>query len=144
MCAGVKPYACSMCDMRFFQRYHLARHTLTHTGIHFIYPSHLTVSGVVDICPSVPTCESTLIQSKLICQTQFMLLILKGLRSSRSVLLMLYSLYLMLLGLTVLILCVLCFTLVGHDYTINFCNDITLTTVCKMTYSVYIVHENIF
>jgi len=30
---GVKPYACSMCDMRFFQRYHLARHSLTHTGM---------------------------------------------------------------------------------------------------------------
>lgn len=33
MCVGVKPYACSMCDMRFFQRYHLARHSLTHTGM---------------------------------------------------------------------------------------------------------------
>uniref|UniRef100_A0A3B4BCZ2 C2H2-type domain-containing protein n=1 Tax=Periophthalmus magnuspinnatus TaxID=409849 RepID=A0A3B4BCZ2_9GOBI len=32
LCTGVKPYACSMCDMRFFQRYHLARHSLTHTG----------------------------------------------------------------------------------------------------------------
>lgn len=30
---GVKPYACSMCDMRFFQRYHLERHSLTHTGM---------------------------------------------------------------------------------------------------------------
>uniref|UniRef100_A0A3Q0QYD7 C2H2-type domain-containing protein n=1 Tax=Amphilophus citrinellus TaxID=61819 RepID=A0A3Q0QYD7_AMPCI len=29
----VKPYACSMCDMRFFQRYHLERHRLTHTGM---------------------------------------------------------------------------------------------------------------
>lgn len=31
--SGVKPYACSMCDMRFFQRYHLQRHSLTHTGM---------------------------------------------------------------------------------------------------------------
>ncbi|KTF84509.1 hypothetical protein cypCar_00039252 [Cyprinus carpio] len=31
---GVKPYACTMCDMRFFQRYHLQRHSLTHTGRH--------------------------------------------------------------------------------------------------------------
>ena len=30
---GVKPYACSMCDMRFFHRYHLQRHSLTHTGM---------------------------------------------------------------------------------------------------------------
>lgn len=30
---GVKPYACSMCDRRFFQRYHLQRHSLTHTGM---------------------------------------------------------------------------------------------------------------
>ncbi len=30
---GVKPYACTMCDMKFFQRYHLARHSLTHTGM---------------------------------------------------------------------------------------------------------------
>lgn len=30
--SGVKPYACTMCDMRFFQRYHLQRHSLTHTG----------------------------------------------------------------------------------------------------------------
>uniref|UniRef100_H3CLQ7 C2H2-type domain-containing protein n=1 Tax=Tetraodon nigroviridis TaxID=99883 RepID=H3CLQ7_TETNG len=28
----VKPFACTMCDMRFSQRYHLARHSLTHTG----------------------------------------------------------------------------------------------------------------
>lgn len=43
MCAGVKPYACSMCDRRFFQRYHLARHTLKHTGTRLLtYPSHLT------------------------------------------------------------------------------------------------------
>jgi len=30
---GVKPFACTMCDMRFFQRYHLQRHTITHTGM---------------------------------------------------------------------------------------------------------------
>ena len=30
---GVKPYACTMCDKRFFQRYHLARHSLTHMGM---------------------------------------------------------------------------------------------------------------
>ena len=30
---GVKPYACTMCDRRFFQRYHLQRHSLTHTGM---------------------------------------------------------------------------------------------------------------
>ena len=35
---GVKPYACSMCDMRFFQRYHLARHSLTHTGMRLLPP----------------------------------------------------------------------------------------------------------
>lgn len=33
VCVGVKPFACSMCDMRFFQRYHLERHKLTHTGM---------------------------------------------------------------------------------------------------------------
>ncbi len=33
MCVGVKPYACSMCDMRFIQRNHLERHSLTHTGM---------------------------------------------------------------------------------------------------------------
>lgn len=33
VCVGVKPYACSVCDMRFFQRHHLARHSLTHTGM---------------------------------------------------------------------------------------------------------------
>ena len=33
VCIGVKPYACSMCDMRFFQRYHLASHSLKHTGM---------------------------------------------------------------------------------------------------------------
>lgn len=32
VCIGVKPYACSMCDMRFIQRNHLERHSLTHTG----------------------------------------------------------------------------------------------------------------
>jgi hypothetical protein len=32
VCVGVKPYACTMCDKRFFQRYHLARHSLTHMG----------------------------------------------------------------------------------------------------------------
>uniref|UniRef100_A0A3Q3XIH6 C2H2-type domain-containing protein n=1 Tax=Mola mola TaxID=94237 RepID=A0A3Q3XIH6_MOLML len=30
-CLGVKPYACTMCDMRFIQRYQLERHSLTHT-----------------------------------------------------------------------------------------------------------------
>lgn len=40
VCVGVKPYACSMCDMRFFQRYHLERHRLTHTGMRpFTVPS---------------------------------------------------------------------------------------------------------
>ena len=38
VCVGVKPYACSMCDMRFFQRYHLARHSLTHTGMRLTLP----------------------------------------------------------------------------------------------------------
>lgn len=33
VCVGVKPYACSMCDMRFIQRNHLERHSLTHTGM---------------------------------------------------------------------------------------------------------------
>ena len=33
VCLGVKPYACSMCDMRFIQRNHLERHSLTHTGM---------------------------------------------------------------------------------------------------------------
>lgn len=32
LCLGVKPYACTMCDMRFIQRYQLERHSLTHTG----------------------------------------------------------------------------------------------------------------
>jgi len=30
---GVKPYACTMCDKRFFQRYHLTRHSLIHLGM---------------------------------------------------------------------------------------------------------------
>lgn len=34
---GVKPYACSMCDMRFYQRYHLERHSLKHTGMSLLY-----------------------------------------------------------------------------------------------------------
>lgn len=29
---GEKPFACAICDMRFIQRYHLERHSLTHTG----------------------------------------------------------------------------------------------------------------
>lgn len=29
---GEKPFACAVCDMRFIQRYHLERHSLTHTG----------------------------------------------------------------------------------------------------------------
>lgn len=29
---GEKPFACGICDMRFIQRYHLERHSLTHTG----------------------------------------------------------------------------------------------------------------
>lgn len=33
LCSGVKPYACTMCDMRFIQRYQLERHSLTHTGM---------------------------------------------------------------------------------------------------------------
>lgn len=33
VCIGVKPYACAMCDMRFIQRNHLERHSLTHTGM---------------------------------------------------------------------------------------------------------------
>ena len=42
VCVGVKPYACSMCDMRFIQRYHLERHSLTHTGMRsFTVPSLL-------------------------------------------------------------------------------------------------------
>ena len=28
---GEKPFACAICDMRFIQRYHLERHSLTHT-----------------------------------------------------------------------------------------------------------------
>lgn len=36
LCLGVKPYACTMCDMRFIQRYQLERHSLTHTGTSFL------------------------------------------------------------------------------------------------------------
>lgn len=38
---GVKPYACTMCDMRFFQRYHLQRHSLIHTGTSHLLPTAL-------------------------------------------------------------------------------------------------------
>lgn len=31
--SGEKPFACAICDMRFIQRYHLERHSLTHTGM---------------------------------------------------------------------------------------------------------------
>lgn len=35
---GEKPFACAVCDMRFIQRYHLERHSLTHTGAsHSLY-----------------------------------------------------------------------------------------------------------
>lgn len=39
LCLGVKPYACTMCDMRFIQRYQLERHSLTHTGMYFFFAS---------------------------------------------------------------------------------------------------------
>ena len=29
---GVKPYACTICDRRFYGRFQLQRHSLTHTG----------------------------------------------------------------------------------------------------------------
>lgn len=37
--SGVKPYACTMCDMRFIQRYQLERHSLTHTGTSHTFSS---------------------------------------------------------------------------------------------------------
>lgn len=37
LCLGVKPYACTMCDMRFIQRYQLERHSLTHTGTYSLF-----------------------------------------------------------------------------------------------------------
>lgn len=40
---GVKPYACSMCDMRFFHRYHLQRHSLTHTGMCLSTLTHYSI-----------------------------------------------------------------------------------------------------
>lgn len=39
LCLGVKPYACTMCDMRFIQRYQLERHSLTHTGMFIFFAS---------------------------------------------------------------------------------------------------------
>lgn len=30
---GVKPYGGTMCDKRFYQRHHLARHSVTHMGM---------------------------------------------------------------------------------------------------------------
>lgn len=60
---GVKPFACTMCDMRFFQRYHLQRHSITHTGMsclfilnqpqvtflkdHFIFREKISHTGMI-------------------------------------------------------------------------------------------------
>lgn len=68
VCTGVKPYACSMCDMRFFQRYHLARHTLTHTGTClFSPPSDLTMRRSVRVSRPHPNCQSTGTQTPFHC-----------------------------------------------------------------------------
>lgn len=44
LCLGVKPYACTMCDMRFIQRYQLERHSLTHTGMSSLFQLCLSLS----------------------------------------------------------------------------------------------------
>lgn len=53
LCLGVKPYACTMCDMRFIQRYQLERHSLTHTGtssFFFFFPwSSLSLTSLVHV-----------------------------------------------------------------------------------------------
>lgn len=58
---GVKPYACSMCDRRFFQRYHLQRHSLTHTGMGRLSLPLALLQLATQMCNSalLPTCSKS-------------------------------------------------------------------------------------